>query len=112
MENEAIGSCEDVGAKIGLDFYNCGINVDKPEDVAVLEDVEDVHGTGAVAFTLDPTCIDGVIQEYKCMHRLLLSWCAIGVPRVLQNLTVTWCALMYDLEVDGKYEDPNKIQRS
>ena len=35
--------------------------------------------------------------------------CVIGVPIVLRNLNVTWCVLMYDLEVDRKFEDPKNI---
>ena len=62
-------------------------------------------------FTLGPDCSDDVVQESKFLDRLLLDWCAFGVPIVLQKLTVTWYVLMYDLKVDGKYEDPNKINR-
>ena len=104
MERGAIGSSEDVGAKVGLDFYNRSTDADRPTSVAVLGNVEVGHRSG-----LD--CSDGVVHERKFLDRMLVNWCALGVPIILQKLTVTWCVLMYDLKVDGKYEDRNQIHR-
>ena len=109
MERGAIVSSEDVGAKAGLAFYNRVMDDDKPVDVAVLGHVEVLHGSGVVVFTLVPDCGDGVVQESKFLDRLLVNWCALGVPISLQKLTVNWCVLMYDLEVDRKFEDPKNI---